>query len=153
MNDLLFRVPYDFSLFVLHCLNLWPIAMVSLPPVSGQHWLWPMRSALLLNLCHSVWYSQVGNVQLCRARVWRAAHTRTHTPCCHTVCHSTCQSFWVLPSQHEHILVRGCRRKSVASSCVSISVSHFLKLSHAVQCEYVPRATIHDMLVHVWASI
>lgn len=49
-----FRMPYDFSLFVLHCLNLWAIAMVSLPPVSRQRWLWPMRSALLLNPCHSV---------------------------------------------------------------------------------------------------
>lgn len=69
------------------------------------------------------------------------SHTHTCTPCCHTVCHSTRQSFRVLPSQYEHILVRGCRRKSIASSCVSISVSHILKLSHAVQCAYVPRAT------------
>lgn len=84
--------------------------------VSRRSWLWPMRSAILLNPCHS---------RQCAAVLGRSPEGRSHTTCCYS--HSTCWTHsWVVSCQHEHIWkVRGCRRKSCASSCVGMMFESF----------------------------
>lgn len=131
INDLSFRTPHDFSPFVLDTVLIY----------ESQCWFHRLQFAGRAG-CDPwgqryCWTCAIVSGTF-RQAMCSCARLGAGGPLTLTVlpdCHSTCQSCWVLLCQHEHMWVRGCRRESCASSCVSINVSHFLRLPHAVQWE------------------